>query len=635
MPVIGSNTSSMQELFQSKDFLFDPTDSSDIAKVIKNLLSNNELREANILEGQAFVLDHSSIQVGEQMWKFFSELVESNLKEQPLVNDRVRLAFFTPLPPQKSGIATHGSEIIALLQDNFELTVFADEFRPTSELDTLDKPYSILSNDKFRREDFDVMLYNIGNSQFHIEAAEILKNNPGIIILHDTFLSGLAWIKLVKSNTTSNFPSVLYEFGGITALSSFLLGDEHEKILDKHMLNSFVVERATSVIVHSSYAKDLISRDFDCRSIREIEIIPQQHHPINEIQNSVIFPKNSFVFATFGAIANTKMYRELLEAWKGSKPQLAGNAQLYFVGEDLTYDIHRIIDELDLRNSVKITGYLQASEFQSHLNQVDVGIQLRNSSRGETSRALLDLFAAGKPVIINENGSFAEFESYGVLRLQDKFAISDLRYYIDEIYEDSEMRHSLGILNIEKLKTLHVPYKYVEKLTEVISDTTTQTLYNPENVSRRLVKLAREAQLEFSQNEIERISKSVGQSFRHSLVKRRAYIDVTDFLDLPLSDGERNRIKTLIGNFAIEFYFIDVRFVIRMGANLDYVDDPSFIFRFFTDIAINLPVTEIDTADLAIGFWPLKSEEDYLYQRNLVEALELAFTRIKTQFDND
>ena len=197
------------------------------------------------------------------------------------------------------------------------------------------------------------------------------------------------------------------------------------------------------------------------------------------------------------------------------------------------------------------------------------------------------------------------------------------------------MRHSLGILNIEKLKTLHVPYKYVEKLTEVISDTTTQTLYNPENVSRRLVKLAREAQLEFSQNEIERISKSVGQSFRHSLVKRRAYIDVTDFLDLPLSDGERNRIKTLIGNFAIEFYFIDVRFVIRMGANLDYVDDPSFIFRFFTDIAINLPVTEIDTADLAIGFWPLKSEEDYLYQRNLVEALELAFTRIKTQFDND
>ena len=72
-----------------------------------------------------------------------------------------------------------------------------------------------------------------------------------------------------------------------------------------------------------------------------------------------------------------------------------------------------------------------------------------------------------------------------------------------------------------------------------------------------------------------------------------------------------------------------------MGANLDYVDDPSFIFRFFTDIAINLPVTEIDTADLAIGFWPLKSEEDYLYQRNLVEALELAFTRIKTQFDND
>ena len=37
-----------------------------------------------------------------------------------------RLAWFTPLPPERSGIATYSAEIIGLLAETYDIDIFVD-----------------------------------------------------------------------------------------------------------------------------------------------------------------------------------------------------------------------------------------------------------------------------------------------------------------------------------------------------------------------------------------------------------------------------------------------------------------------------------------------------------------------------
>lgn len=634
IPTLAGNTSGMRELFNSEKFLFDPTDPADIAFKITNILSNSNLRSLNIREGKHFVKAHSNLEAGEKIWQLFEEL--ANQKPDIKLNrlQKPRLAFFTPLPPQKSGIGTHGTEILPYLNEKFELTVFTDN-PSMGDLNTLRLRQSISSNDKFQPEDFDVLIYNIGNSEFHTGASDILAKNPGIVILHDVFLSGLAWMKLFTTNQTSKFAEMLYKFGGVNALCSLFFGEEHQKILERHSLNSFVLQKATKVIVHSHYAKGILLSEWTHLDSNSIHVLPQQHGLSSLSSTQPLVEKTALSFATFGAVAETKMYRKVLQAWKGSKPQLDGVAKLFFVGEDLTYDLTELIVKLKLQDSVEVTGYLEDIDYASYLMKVDVGIQLRQSSRGETSRALLDLFAAGKPVIINENGSFGEYNEYGILKLSDKFRTAELREYINILYSDFEMRNSLGNLSILQMRDSHSPHEYVEKLADLIEADSTASRRYPERVARRLVSLYKQKNIDLSDENIDKLLNSLTQSFKHNFYKRRVYLDVTSFQGSVISDVEFISLRAVLVEISKELHFLDIRFVVNLGADAGFIDNPNFLCRIFDEFSFNLPSQRIELHDLTVGFWPFKIIDSLNVNKNLVKYLELAVTLMKEKFLSD
>jgi len=82
----------------------------------------------------------------------------------------MRLAYFTPLPPSKSGIADYNSELLPYLAKDAEISVFVGEAGELSE-DRDRADFSIHIANDFDEihagRPFDLCVYHLGNNPYH------------------------------------------------------------------------------------------------------------------------------------------------------------------------------------------------------------------------------------------------------------------------------------------------------------------------------------------------------------------------------------------------------------------------------------------------------------------------------------
>ena len=85
----------------------------------------------------------------------------------------MRVAFFSPLPPARSGIADYSEALIQSLKPLVELAVFSGP----------DQAY-----DPAR---FDIALYHVGNNAHHAFVYEAALRHPGVVVMHESNLHHL------------------------------------------------------------------------------------------------------------------------------------------------------------------------------------------------------------------------------------------------------------------------------------------------------------------------------------------------------------------------------------------------------------------------------------------------------------
>ena len=86
----------------------------------------------------------------------------------------LKLAFFSPLPPAKSGIADYSAALLAELSNGCaDVTAFSRKPRTS-----------------IHRE-FDIALYQIGNNSYHDFCYEMALEHPGVVVIHEANLHHL------------------------------------------------------------------------------------------------------------------------------------------------------------------------------------------------------------------------------------------------------------------------------------------------------------------------------------------------------------------------------------------------------------------------------------------------------------
>lgn len=475
-PVIAADNSSIREITQMPDALFDASDPQSIARLLSKVLVNDAfavtLRDWGVVRARDFTWAKTAalaLRAFEQAFDkakgFDAIAVASRLP-------RKRLAYFSPLPPCRSGIADYNAMFLPFLSKHFRIDLFVDDYEVSDPW--LRANFRIFSHRDYPRlsDGYASAIYEFGNSEFHVHMLDLLSQYPGIVGLHDAYLSGLIGYVDFNCGRSGYFNNeMLYSHG---ARAQRLLApasrnsDPVGEAVRQLPCTRRVLDQAIGIIAHSRFNLD-VSNEFypegwraPFRIIKQLVKLPALA-PVEErsaIRQSLGFQEGDFLIATFGHIAWTKAGDLLLDAFENFLSPKHANAMLIFVGElakDQFGESLKARVERDVSMKVRITGYLEENEYNRYLRAADVGVQLRKFSRGGTPKGVLDCLSYGVPLIINDYASYSDYPKDIAIKLPAEPSAQELADALSLCLRDGELRAQLASAGREYVTREHNP----------------------------------------------------------------------------------------------------------------------------------------------------------------------------------
>lgn len=406
----------------------------------------------------------------------FVELVERKTKSASAItaSKRPRLAFVSPLPPERTGIADYSAELLPALATHYDIEIVVAQDRVD---DTWISRHLHVRDVAWLRShaiDIDRVFYHVGNSRFHHHMLPLIREIPGVVVLHDFYLGHLmAWLE--HSGMTQSWTKAIYSSHGYSGVRDRYLDPEVAQF--EYPANLEVLQYALGVIVHSEYSRNLVSKWYGKGLASTWESIPLLRAPVGIFDKAAARKQlgmavEDFVVCSFGLLGPTKINHRLLACWLNSALASDGRCQLVFVGEnhagDYSEDLLRTIRSSGCSDRIRITGFASPETFKQYLMAADVAVQLRTSSRGETSAAVLDCMNFALPLIVNANGSMAELDSKAVWMLSDEFDDDLLIDALETLWREPERRRALGERGREVILSRHAPAECAQRYAEAI-----------------------------------------------------------------------------------------------------------------------------------------------------------------------
>ena len=451
--VLAANTSSLPEVVGRQDALFDPFSIAAIAAKIERVLSDADWRQELCRHGreqaQRFSWDHCADLA---LAAFSQALAERAARPRPALSSKPRLAFVSPLPPERTGIADYSSVLLPALAAHYELhlVVAQTDLALPADLQVagVHTPDWLL---KSAPADMRV-LYHMGNSPFHRHMLALLAQRPGVLVMHDVYLSGLiAWLDR-HGGEPGCWAAALYEGHGYAALRQLAHTVDETELQRAYPVSLQVLQAATAIIVHSQHARHLAQQHYPGLRQRPWQVLPLLRRPASALtradgRRQLGLAVDDFVVCSFGFLDPRKLNHRLLAAWAASTLAGQGGCKLIFVGvnhggdygRQLLADIARLCPQ-----SVSITGYVDAPDYERYLAAADMVVQLRTQSHGETSASALDALNHGRATIVNAHGSMAELPAEVVWSLPQDFSDDDLIHALQTLHAEDQRRSELA-----------------------------------------------------------------------------------------------------------------------------------------------------------------------------------------------
>ena len=350
----------------------------------------------------------------------------------------MRVAYYSPLPPERSGIADYSALLLPALRRRMEVEV-ARRRRPAP-----------------RRTD--VALYHVGNNpQAHGWIVDALRRRPGVVVLHDLVLHHLVAGLTLARGDPSGYIAAMERDGGEEArrlaedVSRGGVRPPWETEPERYPLAGAILDHATGLVVHSRYTE---------RGAREegyrgrIWRIPLAAAPVPGVEPARI--EGSPVIGSFGHVNPAKRIPQLLRAFAKLRESFP-RARLVLAGAIAPgFELDRRIEGLGLEDAVVSEGYVDDRRLWALMGACDVIVSLRAPTMGETSAAALQALALGKPLVVSDLGWFAELPGEVVRHVPvGGPEIDVLAAVLEELAGDEGARRALGAAAVVYVRTDH------------------------------------------------------------------------------------------------------------------------------------------------------------------------------------
>ncbi|HUE23561.1 MAG TPA: methyltransferase domain-containing protein [Bryobacteraceae bacterium] len=340
------------------------------------------------------------------------------------------MAFFSPLPPCRSGIADYSETLAEHLKPLVDLEVFADGNRP------------------FDASRFDVALYHLGNNPHHAFVYEAALRHPGVVVMHESNLHHLIADLTIRRNDWEAYLRECEYEGGPDALAyarrvrALEVGPDYEGL----RMTRRVLESARAAVVHSQFMVDeMHTAGFDgpVARIPHGAWIPEADR--NAWRYRLGVDEATPLIGIFGFLKPYKRIAESLRAFRRLL-RVAPAAKMILVGEPHPeFPLQSLIHTLGLSGPVRVMGFTPIGDFTGYMAACDIVLNLRYPTVGESSGSLLRALGLGKAVLVSGIGAFQEFPDDVCLKVPVGAGEEDLIFeYLNLLAARPDVARALG-----------------------------------------------------------------------------------------------------------------------------------------------------------------------------------------------
>jgi glycosyltransferase involved in cell wall biosynthesis len=320
----------------------------------------------------------------------------------------MKVAYFSPMPPGRSGIADYSALLVPALAERVGELVVARPGR--------------------RAPKADVCLYHVGNDpDSHAWIVDELVRRPGVVVLHEFVLHHLiAGMTIGRGNGRGYLDAMERELGVAGRLLGLGVLDNLLPLLwetqpDRFPLAGTVLDLAgPGLIVHSRFVEQKVR---DAGYAGQLWRIPHPAWPDQRIEPADI--DGAPLIGCFGHQNMNKRIPQLLEAFTLLRKARPG-ARLLLVGVAAErFDLDRRLERLGIGGEALVReGYVSEQRLSSLMAACDVLVNLRFPTMGETSGSVIRGLALGKAMLVSDVGWFSELPDGVVLKIPvDEFEV--------------------------------------------------------------------------------------------------------------------------------------------------------------------------------------------------------------------
>jgi glycosyltransferase involved in cell wall biosynthesis len=414
---ICSNNSSLPEVIDCDEALFDANDVVDIARAIEWALTDNEHRERLRVAATRAALRWTWENVGRDA---VAALRGSSGRRNSVVVAH-RIGLMGPSTGSPSGIGTYNARLANAWHENHDLPDLIECVDVSNTSIAVNDCHSASGLGRYwYPHDVDHLIVSLGSSPYHAMSVARASEYACHVWLHEPTLVGCHVGIGHQSGSREWADDYMRDRLRDCNVSERLwpkdlLDAEAYHAAGIHFLEP-VLRHARSVVVSSDEAAQKI------RSIRadvSILVLPLAHEVCEPVAQ---WPSDQLVVSV-GWIDASKRPDEVVESLART------NARLLFVGEasdEVQEQIMTLAEKLGMAARVSFTGRLSDDEYDRTLRSASLGIQLRlNGGRGERSAAVNDLRSRGIPVICD-------------IGYEESFSIDEIEQHARELlYEES------------------------------------------------------------------------------------------------------------------------------------------------------------------------------------------------------
>jgi glycosyltransferase involved in cell wall biosynthesis len=365
----------------------------------------------------------------------------------------LRIAYFSPLNPIKSGVSDYSEELLEYLAGFGRIELFIDDYRPSSSW-----LYDYFKIHNYRRifenhgkNDHDIHIYHMGNNDHHSYVYSVCLEQPGVVVLHEPILHHFVFSQTVGNNRLREYLRELdYCYKGErSSIVKTTLEDRDENSWYDYPLVDRIVDGSMGIIVHSDFARQKVLEVNPNARVRRIPLHyappPQDHMRSPELVREILgFRADEFLVGSLGYMTSGKRIDSLLRVIADIKSR-GHKVKVLLVGKILPgCDAPRWIEELGLDDDVLVTGFVDTRTFREYLNIPDVFVALRHPSAGETSSSVIKMMGTGSPVMVSDHYAFSEFPDDCCVKIttgerEEEELREKLLYFIENPDERLEM----------------------------------------------------------------------------------------------------------------------------------------------------------------------------------------------------